>query len=132
MYNKSIKRLMMKRIKMTKFGILFSRLSMSARSNSVFIVSISLIGSTKPLTWVIFSFSKHLTIWTNASTSLILPKNWFPRPSPLEAPSTNPAISTNVMRVWIIFFDELIFDNLNNLLSGTSTSPTFGSIVQKG
>ena len=59
-------------------------------------------------------------------------KNLLPSPSPLEAPLTNPAISTNVMLVLIFFFD---FDNLCKvfiLSSGTSTIPMLGSIVQKG
>jgi hypothetical protein len=44
-----------------------------------------------------------------ASTSLICDKNLFPKPSPLEAPFTNPAISTKEIVVLIIFFD---FDTL--------------------
>jgi hypothetical protein len=34
--------------------------------------------------------------------------------------------------VLIIFFDFETLDKLSNLLSGTGTSPTLGSIVQKG
>src|SRR6056300_419415 len=59
-------------------------------------------------------------------------KNLFPRPSPLDAPSTNPAISTNSIVVLIFFFDFDISTNLSSLSSGTGTIPTFGSIVQKG
>ena len=95
-------------------------------------VSISLMGSILPFTCVIFWSSKHLTIWAKASTSLILPKNWFPKPSPLEAPSTKPAISTKVILVGIVLSDKLISDRFFNLSSGTSTSPTLGSIVQNG
>ena len=40
-----------------------------------------------------------------ASTSRILAKNLFPRPSPCAAPLTSPAISTNSTRVGRIFSD---------------------------
>ena len=59
-------------------------------------------------------------------------RNLFPKPSPFEAPFTNPAISTKEIVVGIIFFDLEIFAKLSNLLSGTLTIPIFGSIVQKG
>ena len=59
-------------------------------------------------------------------------KNLFPKPSPLDAPSTSPAISTKVINVLITFSDFAILDILSNLESGTATTPTFGSIVQKG
>ena len=59
-------------------------------------------------------------------------KNLFPRPSPLEAPLTNPAISTNDIVVLIFFLEEDIFANLFNLSSGTGTIPSLGSIVQNG
>ena len=42
-----------------------------------------------------FESSKHLTTWHIASTSLICDKNLFPKPSPLLAPFTSPAISVN-------------------------------------
>ena len=67
-----------------------------------------------------------------ASTSLIWDKNLLPKPSPLEAPSTSPAISTNSIVVLIFFFDFDISTNLSSLSSGTGTIPTFVSIVQKG
>ena len=44
-----------------------------------------------------------------ASTSRIFPRNWFPRPSPLEAPLTNPAISTNSTVAGVIFSTILGF-----------------------
>ena len=80
-------------------------------------ISISLIGSILPLTWVILSSSKHLIIWATASTSLIFARNLFPKPSPLDAPSTRPAISTNVSLVGIVFDEELIIDNCLGLRS---------------
>ena len=67
-----------------------------------------------------------------ASTSLICERNLFPKPSPLDAPLTNPAISTNEIVVLITFFDAYTLAKFSNLLSGTSTMPMFGSIVQNG
>ena len=59
-------------------------------------------------------------------------RNLFPRPSPFDAPLTNPAISTKVILVYIFFLELDNFVNLSNLSSMTSTIPIFGSIVQKG
>ena len=59
-------------------------------------------------------------------------KNLLPKPSPFDAPSTSPAMSTNSIVVLIFFFYFDISINLSNLSSGTGTTPTFGSIVQKG
>jgi hypothetical protein len=41
-------------------------------------------------------------------------------------------MSTNEIVVFMIFFDFETLDRLFNLSSGTGTTPTFGSIVQKG
>ncbi len=79
-----------------------------------------------------FSFSKHRTTCAIASVSRILERNLLPRPSPLDAPSTNPAISTKFNLVGITFTDFEISLSFINLISGTPTSPIFGSIVQKG
>ena len=49
--------------------------AISASASSVLIVSISLIGSTFPSTWIVFGSSKHLTTSIIASTSLIFCKN---------------------------------------------------------
>ena len=51
-----------------------------------------------------------------ASVSLILPKNWLPKPSPLLAPLTNPAISTILTFVGIIFSGLIKSDNLSSLV----------------
>ena len=66
------------------------------------------------------------------STSLTYERNLFPRPSPLEAPLTRPAISTNVIAAFIVFIDFDIVDILLNLSSGTETIPRLESIVQNG
>ena len=114
------------------FAILLSNISTSEKINSRLIVSISLIGSTLPSTWITLVSSKHLTTCTIASTSRMLARNWFPNPSPFEAPFTSPAISTNSITAGIVFAELYIAVNLSNLSSGTETTPTFGSIVQKG
>ena len=110
----------------------FSTLSKSAKINSKLITSISYNGSTPPATWVMFSSSKHLTTWQIASTSRMWLKNLFPNPSPLDAPFTIPAISVNSNDVGTVFLGSTSSVNLFNLWSGTSTIPTFGSIVAKG
>ena len=62
----------------------------------------------------------------------MLAKNLFPKPSPLLAPLTRPAISTISTVVGIIFCGLTNLDISSNLLSGTEITPTLGSIVQKG
>ena len=95
-------------------------------------VSISLTGSIFPSTWTMLESSKHLTTSHIASVSRICDKNLFPSPSPLLAPFTNPAISTNSITACVVFCGWYIFVNTSNLSSGTGTTPTFGSIVQNG
>ncbi len=67
-----------------------------------------------------------------ASTSRIFARNWLPSPSPFDAPLTNPAMSTNVIRVGITCFELAILAKVSSRASGTATSPTFGSMVQNG
>src|SRR3954467_4356002 len=57
--------------------------------------SMSATGSTLPATWITFSSSKQRTTLTIASVSRMWLRNWLPRPSPLLAPATRPAMSTN-------------------------------------
>ena len=92
----------------------------------------SRIGSIPPSTWVTSPPSKQRTTWAMASHSRILARNWLPRPSPLAAPRTSPAISTNVSRVGMISLEPAIFASSSRRWSGTATSPTLGSMVQKG
>ena len=106
--------------------------SKSASASSRLITSISSIGSTAPDTCVIFSSTKQRTTWQMASTSRICAKNLFPRPSPLEAPFTIPAISVNSNAVGTVFLGTTNSVNLSKRASGTSTIPTFGSIVANG
>ncbi len=89
-------------------------------------------GSTDPITWTASALSKHRTTCTSASTFLRCPRNWFPSPSPCEAPFTSPATSTNSMRVGMGFFFPRITPSFARRASGTGTMPRFGSMVQKG
>ena len=52
----------------------------------------------------VYKRQKQRTTCTIASTSRMLARNWFPRPSPFDAPFTSPAISTNSMAAGMIFF----------------------------
>ena len=91
----SFDNILSERIPFSALEIRFSTISRSENISSRFIVSISRTGFTVPSTWVTFESSKHLTTCTIASTSRICDKNLFPSPSPLLAPLTNPAMSTN-------------------------------------
>ena len=82
-----------------------------ASSNSVLMISKSFTGLISSETWVTFLSSKHRTTWMIASVSRMFAKNLFPRPSPCEAPSTNPAISTNSTMDGITSSGSLIADN---------------------
>src|SRR3989338_7905776 len=77
-------------------------------------------------------FLKARTTSIMASTSRMWLKNLFPKPSPLCAPATSPAMSTNSMVVGTVFFDLYTLASCSSLSSGTLTTPTLGSMVQKG
>ena len=62
----------------------------------------------------------------------MLAKNWLPRPSPLEAPSTKPAISTNSIVVANTLSGLTISAKASRRASGIGTMPEFGSMVQNG
>ena len=59
-------------------------------------------------------------------------KNLLPRPSPLDAPATNPAISVNSNVVGTTLLGLYIFFKNSTRMSGTNTIPTLGSIVANG
>ena len=67
-----------------------------------------------------------------ASVSRMLAKNLLPKPSPLLAPFTNPAISTISTVVGTTFLGCIMSANTLSLSSGTVITPTLGSMVQKG
>ena len=113
-------------------SILFSMISISERMSSNSITPISLAGSAEPSTCTTSGSSKHLTTWQMASTSRILERNLLPKPSPLLAPLTRPAISTNSITAGVYFSGLYISASLSSLSSGTDTTPTLGSMVQKG
>jgi hypothetical protein len=56
----------------------------------------------------------------------------LPKPSPLLAPFTNPAISTNSVVVGIVDSGLTKLEMKLRRSSGTGTTPWFGSMVQKG
>ena len=106
--------------------------SRSARTSSVVTTSMSRTGSTEPIVWMTSASSKQRTTWTIASTSRMLARNWLPRPSPLLAPATSPAMSTNSIAAGMTTFVFEILRSTSSRSSGTVTTPMFGSIVQKG
>ena len=94
--------------------------------------SMSETGSTLPATWMTFSSSKQRTTLTIASVSRMWARNWLPRPSPFDAPATRPAMSTNSTIAGTIRSGLTIAASCASRGSGSSTMPTFGSIVQNG
>ena len=72
-----------------------SAVSRSASSSSVSIVSMSRAGSTEPSGWMTLSSVWVRTTCRSASHSRMLARNLLPRPSPLDAPATRPAMSWN-------------------------------------
>ena len=114
------------------FTSCFSTLSRSARHSSVSMISTSRTGSMEPSTWVMFPSSKQRTTSAMASVWRMWDRNLFPRPSPLEAPFTRPAMSTNFMPAGTIFLEWNMSARTFSRASGTSTTPTLGSMVQKG
>ncbi|MCY1305656.1 hypothetical protein D9M70_554750 [compost metagenome] len=110
----------------------FSAACRSARASSVSMTSMSAIGSTLPATWITLGSSKQRTTFTMASVSRMCERNWLPRPSPLLAPATRPAMSTNSTVADRMRSGLTISASFCRRGSGTSTTPTLGSIVQKG
>ena len=92
----------------------------------------SAIGSTLPATCTTLSSSKQRTTCAIASVSRMLARNWLPSPSPFEAPATRPAMSTNSTVAGMTFCGFAIAAIAASRGSGTSTMPTFGSMVQNG
>ena len=89
-------------------------------------------GSIVAATCVMFVSSKQRTTWAMASTCRMCSRNLLPSPSPFDAPATRPAMSTKRTEAGVVFFDWYISCSTARRASGTSTTPTFGSIVQKG
>ena len=110
----------------------FSTDSRSARASSVLMTSMSPRGSILPATWTTSSFSKQRTTWAMASVSRILARNLLPSPSPRLAPATRPAMSTNCMLVGMMALGLTMAAMASRRGSGRGTTPTLGSMVQKG
>lgn len=106
--------------------------SRSLRISSVSMVSMSRTGSTLPSTCTMSVPSKQRTTCTMASHSRMLPKNLLPSPSPLDAPFTKPAMSTNSTMAGVFLLVSQISASLSSRASGTGTTPVFGSMVQNG
>ena len=69
---------------------------------------------------------------TIASQFRMLARNLLPKPSPLEAPATKPAISTKVTVAGMIFDELWRLASFCKRSSGTGTIPVLGSIVANG
>ena len=117
---------------LTALSMRRSRISRSEKISSRLMTSMSLFGPMLPSTWTISPSSKQRTTWTMASTSRMLDKNLLPRPSPLDAPFTRPAMSTNSITAGVILSGSYILASASRRASGTATVPIFGSMVQNG
>jgi hypothetical protein len=76
--------------------------------------------------------SKQRTTCRMASTLRMWPKNWLPRPSPLLAPRTRPAMSTISTTAGKTRWEAIFLRMRPRRGSGTGTMPLLGSMVQKG
>ncbi len=95
-------------------------------------VSMSAAGDTLPSTWTTSGSWNARITWQMASASRMFARNWFPNPSPVEAPRTMPAMSTK----------DTVAGTIRALLnssasccsrgSGSATTPMLGSIVANG
>jgi len=72
-----------------------STVSRSASASSVLMISMSASGSMRPATCTTSSLTKQRTTCAIASVSRMCDRNLLPSPSPLDAPATRPAMSTN-------------------------------------
>src|SRR5881397_2267034 len=104
----------------------------SASASSLVTTSWSRTGSTGPMTCTTSGSSKQRITCTTASTSRMWERNWLPSPSPWEAPFTSPAMSTNSTTAGTFFLGWTSWNSRSSRGSGTATTPTFGSTVQKG
>ncbi len=72
------------------------------------------------------------TTWTIASVSRMFARNWLPRPSPLCAPATRPAMSWKSIVSQTISEAPTVRRPRRGARRGTGTTATFGSIVVNG
>ena len=95
-------------------------------------VSMSSDGLTLPSTWTTLGSSKARMTWQIASASRMLARNLLPNPSPVLAPRTMPAMSTKDTVAGTSLAEPNSAPSTASRLSGTPTTPTFGSIVANG
>ena len=100
----------------------------SAKASSVLMISMSPCGSmvVVPSARWILVLEKARTTWHMASHWRILAKNLLPNPSPLLAPATNPATSTNSTVAGTILSVLYILARTPSRASGTGTIPVLG------
>ena len=120
------------RTSFSRRGICFSTVCMSARISSVLMVSMSEAGSTFPSTCTTSGSEKARVTWQMASASRMLARNWFPRPSPSDAPRTIPAMSTKDTVAGMMRWEPKISASFSRRGSGSGTTPTLGSMVANG
>ena len=96
------------------------------------IVSMSSAGEILPSTCSTFGSEKARTTWQIAEASRMFARNALPRPWPLDAPRTRPAMSTKLTGAGMIFSLLNSSASLSSRSSGSPTTPTFGSIVANG
>src|SRR5690606_25447890 len=107
----------------------FSTVSRSARASSSSTTRRCSSGSDGP---VMSSSSNARSTNTMASTSRMLARNLLPRPSPLDAPSTSPPMSTTWTAACTMLRDFDISANRSSRSSGTLATPMLGSLVANG
>ena len=105
-----------------------SRLMMSMSSLACLMMSSSGLLSARMMSLDL----KARTTWQMAWHSRMWARNLLPRPSPLLAPCTRPAISTNSTVAGVTLSASYILARWSRRSSGTGTMPTFGSMVAKG
>ena len=92
----------------------------------------SAIGSTRPSGCGTPESAWQRTTWQIASVSRIEARNWFPSPSPSDAPLTKPAMSWKEMVAGTSSELRTVSATRSSRSSGTCATATFGSIVVNG
>jgi hypothetical protein len=113
---------------------LLDRLSMSARiSSNADRLDVAQAGFTSPSTWMTSASSKQRTTWTIASVGADVAEELVAEPLALAGALARGRRCRRTRPRWgrcLLGLDDL--DQRSRRGSGTATTPTFGSIVQKG
>ena len=96
------------------------------------IVSMSSAGEILPSTCTTFGSENARTTWQIAVASRMLARNALPRPWPLLAPRTRPAMSTKLTGAGTTFCESNTSASLASRGSGSPTTPMLGSMVANG